>query len=115
MALFVVLPHRRDAAQPWVNRWIDSDSLYAITTSAEIASLCRVAQLRSERVFVHRCGWGDEEPSICCSVLVKRVGREEDVAWVDFREPMVLNAVPVFDPKPGQRYYEAPPAETLPA
>ncbi len=114
MALFVVLHHRRDGDQPWVNRWIDSDRLHAITTTADIAARCSLAKRRRERVYVHRCGWAGGQPSICCSVIVKDAGHDENIGWVEFREPVVLDVTPTFHPGRGENYYDAlapaPPA-----
>jgi hypothetical protein len=92
-----------------VNRWSDTGLLCSITTSADIAARCHASQDRGERVFVHRRGYRGGEPSICCSVAVKKTGLEEDVGWVDFHEPVVLDLEPSFLPKPGEGYYFAAP------
>ena len=109
VALYIVLHHPKDRDQPWVNRWSTDGTLCAITTTADIAARCHASLGRGERVFVHRRGHRGGEPAICCSVAVKKTGREEDVAWVDFHEPEALDLAPTFFPKPGEGYYFAPP------
>jgi len=109
MALYIVLQHPKDRDQPWVNRWDDRGLLRAITTSADVAARCLASHGRGDRVYVHRRGHSGGEPSICCSVVVKKTGREEDVAWVDFQEPVALDVAPPFLPKPGDGYYFAAP------
>ena len=55
MALHVVLHHRQDADQPWVNAWLDDDLIEAIQTTTEIGHLCRRAKERGERVSPELC------------------------------------------------------------
>ena len=110
MALFVVVHHRRDRDQPWVNHWDGNDRLRAITTTTEVAALCGKAKNNAERVYVHRCGWAGGVPLVCCSVLVRDAGRDDEIGWVRFTEPMAMQAEPTVHPACGQNSYiaEAP-------
>ena len=74
MALYLVVRHVRNTHQTYVNSWIDDETLQAIETPTSIADMCEEAMKRNERVFVHRCGWEDSPPSVCCSALVEQVG-----------------------------------------
>ena len=56
MALYVVVHHRRDANQSYVNSWLDDNRIAAIMATSEIGRLCSRAKQKGERIFVHRCG-----------------------------------------------------------
>ncbi len=107
MALFLVVHHRRDRDQPWVNHWDGNDRLRSITTTAEVAARCGHAKHKAERVYVHRCGWAGGVPVVCCSVLVQDAGRDDGIGWVRFTEQMALRAEPTVHPIRGQNSYEA--------
>lgn len=114
MSLYLVVHHKQDMDQPWVNGWLDDYQLEAIQTTAKIGRLCEAARSSGEWVFVHRCGWGQEPPSICCAVRVVVVtplpggGR-----LVQFAQPRLLGISPPCQPSRGQNFYEAPPAATV--
>jgi hypothetical protein len=107
LALFVVVHHRRDRDQPWVNHWDGNDRLQSITTTTAIAARCGQAKHRDERVYIHRCGWARGGPVVCCSVRVRDAGRDDEIGWVRFDSPEVLQAEPPIKPIPGQGSYEA--------
>jgi hypothetical protein len=102
--LFLVLRHKRDPHQTYVNSWLDDQRIEAITTPAEIGMLCE----KEKYVFIHRCGCGDSRPSICCSASVVQVNSiDQNSALVTFGKQEVLNSSPTFSPQPGQNYYFA--------
>ena len=90
-----------------MNHWDGNDRLQAITTTPAIAARCGRAKSRDERVYVHRCGWAGGGPVVCCSVLVRDAGRDDEIGWVRFAGAEVLHADPPLDPAPGQDSYEA--------
>lgn len=106
--LHVVVHHRDDPKQTFVNEWHDADRLKSIETTPEIGRHCASAQRRNERVKVHRCGWGANEPTICCSVAVVSiepfVGRNVKVT---FGDALVLLEEPAVMPEQGQSFYFA--------
>lgn len=102
MALYVVVHHQRDGNQPWKNAWLSDELIEAIQTTNEIGQLCRWAKERNERVYVHRCGWGDCAPVISCSAEVEVVAgidkttvlaRFAGAAAVDVSPPQACGAV----------------------
>src|SRR6185436_10298199 len=100
--LYVVVRHRRDPDQRFVNSWLDDEQLEAITTTHEIGQLCQDGQQRSERVCVHRCGWSDTRPTICCSVSVVRVDSVDGwTSLVRFADQQVLDMLPPVTPHRG--------------
>jgi hypothetical protein len=105
--LHIVVHHRRDSRQPWSNQWLDDDRLGAITTTREIADLCAEAMGQKEEIVVHRCGWGDFAPFLCC------VAEVTGVAQIDKRDSLVTflprptGVSPQMSPHPGQNYYWA--------
>lgn len=108
MALYLVLHHQKDKNQTWVNAWSSDELIQAIQTTSEIGSLCRRAKERGERVFVHRCGWDEHPPVICCSAGVEEVGAiDKATAFVRFASAAQLNASPLRVPVRGQSFYLA--------
>jgi cobalamin biosynthesis Mg chelatase CobN len=106
MPLYVVVHHRRDENQPWVNAWLDDQLIEAIQTTKEIGKLCRQAKERGERVFVHRCGWLENSPVICCSAEVDGVDHiDKTTSLVRFNAPQALNQLPPSTPIQGQNFY----------
>src|SRR5437870_8256752 len=96
MTLHVVLHHRRDPHQPWTNNWVDDDRIESIQTTVEIGRLCEAARARDERVFVHRCAWGSNPPTICCSAKVSQIAAiDRRTTLVRFLEPTGLATPPV--------------------
>jgi hypothetical protein len=89
-----------------MNSWLDDERLEAITTTVEIGQLCRDAMEKDERVFIHRCGWGSLQPSVCCSASVAKVsGIDQRTTFVIFRPQHVPRGTPSVSPHPGQNYY----------
>ena len=113
MALYVVVHHRRDQQQPWANRWTDDNCLEAISTTPDIAARCRLAKDHGERVFVHRCGWEDGPPRVCCSLVVADAKHDEKIGWVRFRDPEIRDDSPSVHPGRGQNSYEAPAPDSV--
>jgi hypothetical protein len=108
MNLYVVVHHGRDSDQRFVNSWLDDERLDAITTTVEIGQLCQEAQQSREPVYVHRCGWADARPIVCCLVSVVRVDSiDRHTKLVRFTGQQVLNEVPPVTPHPGQSFYFA--------
>lgn len=113
MALYLVVHHRQDPNQPWVNAWLDDNLLQAIQTTARIGRLCEAE--RRAWVFVHRCRCGNEPPSICCAVRVSAVSPlPGGGSLVQFVEPTRLDFPPPQQPVRGQNDYDAAPVVTLP-
>ena len=103
--LHLVVHHRRDSHQPWVNHWIDNDLLGTITTTQKIGLLCEDARIKGASIKVHRCGWGDEPPVICCKArVVRAVAVDKSSFLVEFSS-MVSGERPAGSPKPGQNFY----------
>jgi hypothetical protein len=108
VALYVVLHHQKDKNQPWVNAWSSDELIEAIQTTCEIGNLCRRAKERGERVFVHRCGWNEHPPVVCCSAEVEDVGAiDKETALVRFASAARLNESPLRVPVRGQNFYLA--------
>ena len=108
MALYVVLHHQQDEKQIWVNAWLNDQLIEAIQTTNEIGGMCCRAKERSERVYVHRCGWQEWPPAICCSAEVEEVASVDDSTMlVRFANPAPLNGAPLRVPVKGQNFYAA--------
>jgi len=107
MSLYLVVHHQQDPQQPWANGWLDNERLGSITTTTHIGHLCLDALEQGERVFVHRCGWGDVHPVICCSaVVIRSVELDSHTFFVTFGEQQVLKDKPPVSPFPGQNFYQ---------
>jgi len=108
MSLYLVVHHQQDPKQNWSNSWLDDERLESITAPASLGRLCLDAMENGEHVFIHRCGWGDIHPAICCSVIVVKIAAiDHETSLVMFGEQQVLRAQPPFSPNPGQNYYRA--------
>jgi len=108
MALYVVVHHQRDQNQPWVNAWLNDELIDTIQTTTEIGDLCRRAKERAERVLVHRCGWADCSPVVCCSAEIESVGTiDKTTAFVRFASAVRLDQTPPRVPVKGQNFYVA--------
>lgn len=106
MALYVVVHHQRDVSQPWVNAWLDDELIEAIQTTNESGHLCLRAKGRGERVYVHRCGWGECPPLVCCSAEVEDVGTiSKATALVRFASAVRMEQSPPRVPAKGQNFY----------
>ena len=104
MALFIVLHHRRDPAQPWANAWHDDDRIEAIQTTPDIAK----AALAAGRVFVHRCAWGSAPAAVVCEARVLRISSlDRRSSLVRFEALRVLSAAPPATVIRGQNSYLA--------
>jgi hypothetical protein len=90
-----------------VNAWLtDHQLIEAIQTTNEIGRLCRQAKSRNERVYVHRCGWGDCAPVVCCSAEVAEIALiDKTTMLVQFANPIPLNQEPPRTPVKGQNFY----------
>ena len=109
MPLYVVLHHRDDQEQPWVNAWLDETAIEAIQTTKEIGQKCWKIKASRERVFVHRCGHGEHPPVICCSVNVAEVSAiDNSTVLVTFSNPVPVNKEPPLSPVKHQNFYEYP-------
>lgn len=108
MKKYLVVHHRQDPSQPWANDWLDDSQLVAITTTTPIATLCQAAQRSGEVVGVHRCGFGDTPPEICCNLRVKSVAGLDSKTWlVTFMDQNSISEAPPNRPAPGQNAYTA--------
>jgi hypothetical protein len=106
MDFFIVVHHRNDPHQPWVNSWVDDDRIEAIQTTNEIGQHCLNAKNKNQRVFVHRCGWGHTEPTVCCNVEVDRVDSiDKKTCLVRFCDPKSIKRDSSTSPVRGQNYY----------
>ena len=108
MPLYVVVHHEADEKQPWRNAWHNADLIEAIQTTNEIGALCCDAQAKKDRVYVHRCGWGDFAPVVCCSAEVEDVAQiDRATVLVRFARPIPLGQKPPKTPVKGQNFYLA--------
>ena len=106
--IFVVVHHRNDSSQPWVNSWLDENLLEAITTNLEIGRLCEDVKKNNLDVFVHRCAWNEFYPLVCCSASVIEVAQfDRKTILVKFGNQKVINLSPPVSPHPGQSFYLA--------
>lgn len=109
MKLYIVVNHQQDSSQPWRNSWADDQQIEAIQTTREIGNLCKAAKRLGDRVFVHRCQYGDIAHSICCSVRVLSVDFiDRSTSLVKFTDPRLLNLTPPVSPMLGQNFYVVP-------
>lgn len=107
MSLYVVLHHRDDKDQPWVNAWLDETAIEAIQTTTEIGQKCAKIKAKGDRVFVHRCRSGENPPIICCSANVASVSAiDKSTVLVTFSNPVPQNDEPPVSPVKHQNFYE---------
>lgn len=105
-ALYIVVRHRDQPDQPWGNAWDDERRLIAITTTTDLGAKLEAARARRTPIFVHRCGWGGADPTICCEVQVTkldRIGGKQ--VLVTFDCIRTLSARPPTAPRPGDHSY----------
>jgi hypothetical protein len=108
MALFLVVRHRKNPKQPFENVWQDDELLTSIQTTVKIGELCKKEQNAKRQVYVHRCGYEDFPPVICCSVQIADVAEVGGWIIVEFREQKRLDGVPPVPPIRHQNHYVAP-------
>jgi hypothetical protein len=107
-SLHVVIHHQRDPNRLWSNSWLSDDLIETITTTVEIGEWCREAMETGDRVLVHRCGYGDFDPCVCCSARVVNVDDvDRHTRLVRFTGQQTLNEPPPVQPQPGQNSYWA--------
>ncbi len=107
MAVYPVLHHRRDSRQPWANAWLNDDLIEAIQTTTVIGKRCGRAKANDERIFVHRCGWGEYSAIIACSAVVEEVAKiDGSTVLVRFSAAAMVGASQSITPVKGQNCYE---------
>ena len=114
MKLYLVVRHRQNPQQLWLNIWqddVNDEQLTSIETTLEIGNLCNEEKNRNHLVYIHRCGYEDYPPMICCSACVAEVTATDNANRVKilFREQTTLNSPPIIQPVRHQNYYFAPP------
>jgi hypothetical protein len=109
MALYLVVRHQQKR-QTFHNIWLNDELLTSIETTLKIGRLCRTEKDMNHRVYIHRCGYGDWPPIICCSVCIAEVTPTDNPQRVKilFRDQTQLNDVPIVKPKQHQNYYFEP-------
>ncbi len=106
MSTYIVVHHKKDTKQPWVNSWLDDDRLAAIQTNGQVANLCSDVHREGQPVFVHRCAFASFSPIICCSASVTSVQKIDRKTWlVSFSNQQILGGIPPAQPMPGQNFY----------
>ena len=106
MTTYLVVHHKQDINQPWVNSWLGDNLLDAIQTNGPVATLCSTAHLGGQPIFVHRCAFGIFSPTICCSASVTSVQQIDKKTWlVKFSKQQTLSDIPPAQPMPGQNFY----------
>ncbi len=109
MALYIVVHHQQDPRQTGANSWLDDDRLCSIQTTKHVATLCSAALSRIETVFIHRAGFGEIEPRICCSLNVQSVDTvDSNTSLVKFKSQTVCDEAPPIQPARGQNSYQYP-------
>jgi hypothetical protein len=82
-SLYIVLRHRGNRHENWKdNDWADDDHIRSITTTPKVAAQCQEADI----VYVHRCGWKNILPSICCVAKVERIAGSKKKPQVFFKD-----------------------------
>jgi len=104
---YIVVHHKQDINQPWVNSWLDDHRLDAIQTTRKVAEICDTVHRNEQHIFVHRCAFGSLSPSICCSASVTSVQKIDRKTWlVKFSNQQILSGTrPPAQPMRGQNYY----------
>lgn len=97
LSLYLIIRHPDYRPSKYPNRWNgDKLTLEEITTTPEIARMCREAREHEQRIFIHRSGVsGKIPPRICCSALVAQVEETSEGLWrVRFTSQRVLAGRP---------------------
>jgi hypothetical protein len=107
-ALYLVVRHRQNPQQPFQNIWLDDERLASIQTTLEISELCKKEKDLNQQVYIHRCGYENHSPIICCSAHVADVAEIGGWNIVEFEDQTLLNSMPTVQPIRHQNYYFAP-------
>jgi hypothetical protein len=108
MNFYIVVHHRKDSNQPWKNQWLDDNRIVTITTTRDIGAYCQNLIGTNRIIFVHRCAWGNEKPTICAEVQVEAADPIDKKTYlVRFKNQMVIDTTPPKNPLPGSNSYEA--------
>jgi hypothetical protein len=103
MALYIVVHHPCDPHQPYANEWDrDTQLLRSIETTPRFVREHADALRPGARILIHRCGWGDYPPVICCSVEVEEV----TPYFIRVTDVRLMDESPPLQPRPGCGYYE---------
>ena len=108
MALYLVIRHKKNPRQPFQNIWLDDELLASIQTTLKISELCNNEKISKHPVYIHRCGYKDCPPMICCSANVANVAEVGGWIVVEFSDQIRLEIVPTEQPIQHQNYYLAP-------
>lgn len=102
----IVVRHPR-AEQKWVNAWRNGTGpeMDAITTDEEVATHCKDAKRRNQRVRFHRCAHSTFPAVVCSEATVKDVQPVGGYYMVSFGEQLPLDEEPSYQPRPGQNWY----------
>jgi hypothetical protein len=107
MSLYLVLHHCKDSHQPWVNSWLDDQRIDTIQTTIAIGQKCGELIGTKGRVFVHRCAWGENVPTVCCSATIAQATQFDPRTYlINFADQISLSLTPPRTPAPGQNSYE---------
>jgi hypothetical protein len=102
MALYIVVHHPSDPQQPYANGWDGDQRLRFFQTTPSFVRQHKDALRPGERIFIHRCGWGEYPPVICCSVKVQEV----TPYYVRVTDVKLMEEKPPLQPMPGCGHYE---------
>jgi hypothetical protein len=108
MALHLVVRHKKNPRQPFQNIWLDDELLASIQTTLKISELCYKEKESNHQVYIHRCGYEDCPPTICCSTKVANVTEVGGWIVVEFSEQTRLEFMPTEQPVRHQNHYFAP-------
>ena len=110
MALFLIVHHRRNSKQTFLNVWKDDQIIESIQTPTQIGKHCQRLKESGQRVFFHRCAWGDQPATICCSALVDHSSPiNRNTHEVAFKDCIPLDSQPSENANQGLNFYEAEP------
>ncbi|HLX60829.1 MAG TPA: hypothetical protein VKX17_06060 [Planctomycetota bacterium] len=108
MAFYIVVHHPSDPVQPYHNDWDPNNrTLRLIETRKDFVKEYWNELKPGARIFVHRCGWGGNEPEITCSVEVDR-HFDSSPYYISFKNTQPINEKPKVVPVRGTGCYEYP-------
>ena len=107
MALYIVIHHPCDPHKPYTNDWEEGNNqlLRSIQTTPSFVRRFAESLRPGARLFIHRCGWGDYHPVICCSVAVQEVTDY----FITFTDARPMDETPPVRPMLGCGHYEYGP------